>query len=191
MAVFSFANKTYSRSMLNGNAAYDPAAMIAIASFTATGGETSYTFSSIPQTYSSLQIWFSSRDSYSGTLLAMYGVINGDATTNYTYHRLEGTGSSASADGSITESNMWIPWSAGALQTSGITGVGIIDIHDYALTTNYKTARAFTGCDANGSGRVQMLSYLWKSTSAITSLKFSPLGTFSAGTTIHLFGIKG
>jgi hypothetical protein len=80
--------------------------------------------------------------------------------------------------------------------TSGIFGVSIIDIHDYASTTRNKTFRFLTGNDRNGAGILALFSGLWMSTSAITSLTFVPnnIGgaqTFISGTTFSLYGIKG
>ena len=87
-----------SDSFLAGNPTYDPSTMDPIAYVTAAGGETTLTFSSIPQTYASLQIrGIAKNQSTSSTtgiaLLSMQ--LNNDTATNYATHGLNGDGSTA------------------------------------------------------------------------------------------------
>ena len=164
-----------------------------IASYTATGSETSFTFNSVPGTYASVQIRGLFRTSNtSGTNWFTLIQFNSDTGANYSYHGLRGNGSVASAYGSSSETyGLAIDSGDSATSTLG-WGVGIVDIHDYASTTKNKTIRSFTGFDENGDGFVELVSGGWFSTSAITSIKlfFSP-GTFSAGSVFSLYGIKG
>lgn len=196
MAVFSFKNKTYSRSMLNGNEAYDPGAMVAIASVTTTAGQASVSFTSIPSTYAALQIWVMGRSNEASTNATDLKIqFNSDTATNYAYHILQGNGSAASAAGGATQSTMYafraLP---GNSSTSGIFGAAVVDVHDYASTSKYKTLRVFSGSDRNAADttyRVQLSSGLWMSTSAVSSVQLSCDVNFAAGSTFHLFGIKG
>ena len=168
-----------------------------IATVTAAGGETSLTFSSIPQTYQHLQIRGMARDTATAStgLLGQAIQVNGTSTLNYAYHNLRGNGASVFADGST---------GANAITPSAITpfdnaiastfGVIIVDIHDYTSTTRYKTLRTFGGCDVNGTGGSVGLAsgFLTNSTAAITSITFpAPWTSFKAGTTFALYGIKG
>lgn len=78
--------------------------------------------------------------------------------------------------------------------SSNIFGVLIIDIHNYTLTTQNKTIRAFSGFDTNGAGVVSLNSGLWQNTNAVTQLSFSNENNgfdWLAGTTVSLYGIKG
>jgi hypothetical protein len=179
----------------SGGAAASTSSYESIASATGTGS--SITFSSIPSTYKHLQIRFIGRNSFvtSGIDADLYVVVNGDTGTNYAQHTLWGTGAAVSSNAQAPSIDA--PYLRRAItyngETSGLFGVGIIDIHDYASTTKTKVFRSFHGQDRNGSGTVVMQSILWNSTSAITSISLTTGGsdTFVSGSTFALYGIKG
>lgn len=179
---------------LVGNEAYDPAAFVSIATVTAAGGETSLSFTSIPGTYVSLQIRGIVRNG-TGTLndsVSMYFRLNSDTGSNYAWHSLYGTGASAGASSGTTATSMRFPELVGAGVLANTFCAAVIDIHDYASTAKNKTVRMLNGWDANGLGYVIMSSGLWMSTSAVTSVSLiAPTGTFAAGSTFALYGIKG
>ena len=158
-----------------------------------TGSSGTITFSSIPSTYQHLQIRAIMRNSAAASD-ASFGQmrVNGDTTTaNYAWHELYGDGASVSASGA----NDGLPYYGTVVRnnaTSGIVGVTIIDIHDYASTSKYKTIRVFTGNDRNGSGDIVLWSGLWENTNAITSLDFLAGGAnnFTTATSFALYGIK-
>ncbi len=188
----SFTNLTKYDSFLAGNAGYSPSSFESIATYTASGGETSFTFSSIPQTYSSLQVRCMLRRNTTGAANMGFRP-NNDTSTNYTRHSLIGDGASASAAGSAsgtysyTQNLVIVPGT-----TSGAYSGQIWDILDYASTTKYKTFKVFSGYDANGSGEVGLNSNVWLSTSAITSLVVYFAGdAVDANSTFALYGIKG
>jgi hypothetical protein len=168
-----------------------------IATATSNGTETSITLSSIPNTYSSLQVRIIGRNNIAATDASFAQMrVNGDTGNNYAQHELWGDGASVTAGGSASISSMQYATIVRNNATSNIFGVSIIDIHDYASTTRNKTFRILTGNDRNGSGILALFSGLWASTSAITSLTFFPNNaggtqTFISGTTIALYGIKG
>ena len=181
-----------SRSMLVGNLAYDPAATFLIQRQTATGSVTSFTFSSIPSTYKHLQIrCLSRRDTGVSHVIALQ--FNGDTATNYWWHLLEGNGSTATSSSISSATNRVLTfWPNPSVNLAGQFGAGIIDIHDYASTTKNKTVRSFGGGDANGSGKINLTSGVWNSTSAINSIVISFVGdTVVTGTTFALYGMKG
>ena len=157
------------------------------------GGTSTITFSSIPATYTHLQIRWISRNTSSGNN-NLNMVINNDTTTNYTYHALEANGTSAGAygEGKVRAEAIQVGMQATASNSSSIFGAGIIDILDYTNTNKYKTTRCFTGFDANGSGAFRLNSHLWNSTSAINELDFTnSTGSFVQYTQVALYGIKG
>jgi len=165
-----------------------------IATLTASGGETVLSFTSIPSTYVSLQIRGIYRDTQASALARnLLMQFNSDTGSNYVYHRLEGTGTAATASGAITQTQCLISDAGvGDSATANIYGSSIIDIHDYASTTRNKTMRAFAGVDTNGGGQIGLSSSLWISTAAISSIQMKPGNTaFKAGTTFALYGIKG
>lgn len=185
------------RSMLAGNAAYQPTAFESIATSNPSNGTTSITFSNIPQNYQHLQIRSIVRDTSTGGYDAIPINVrpNDDSGSNYAIHSLRGDGSTVTADG-YTAQPQGLPWAAAVRSGSSNTntyGVMILDIHDYASTTKYKTLRMFSGGDVNGTGGVVSLdSALWQSTSAITSLTLrADYTAFASNTQFALYGIKG
>jgi len=140
------------------------------------------TFSSIPNTYTHLQI----RGITSLSNWVQIG-LNGTTGGSYTYHELRGNGSSASASSSINVEGL-MALGAG---TTGYTAF-VTDLLDYANVNKYKTVRTLYGSDQNGSGNVGFTSNLYQSTSAINSITFyqNSYASLPVGTTIALYGIK-
>jgi hypothetical protein len=182
----SFKNLTKYDDFLAGNAAYDPAAFVSIASATGDNTSGTITFSSIPSTYTSLQI---RGNITSNSNDSVYVRLNSDTGSNYAYHRLRGVGSgAATAAGFATQTFAEI---MDTTDSSPATGF-ILDIRNYASNSRYKTLRTFYGRDINSTGRIALYSGLWQSTSAVTSISIiMNSGNFNTGTTISLYGIKG
>lgn len=167
-----------------------------IATVTATGGETSFTFSSIPSTYKSLQIRGIGGTNYANYKASYRLSFNGDTGANYADHLLFGDAATAQATGGT--GGTFINWAAAfpsASLSASFFGASIVDVHDYASTTKNKTARAIYGLDQNSvsanTAQINLASGLWLSTAAITSIGISQNGTsFRAGSTFALYGIK-
>ena len=177
------------KTMLAGNSTILPGSYESIA--TASGsGVSQIVFSSIPQTYSHLQVRAIERSGRAAG--SDYGNIflNGDTTSaNYTSHRLRGDGASASA-ASATSDYSYGDYPAGTT-TANVFGGFIFDLLDYASTNKNKTQRILYGYDANGSGQINLTSKLWLSTAAVTSLTFDNRGTnWDSNTTFALYGIR-
>ena len=149
------------------------------------GGSSTITFSSIPATYTHLQIRAILKQSIGSGAFARF---NSDTGSNYARHRLQGNGSSASAAGDASQDKVLINTSQGFSDFGTI----VMDILDYANTNKYKTERHLFGIDLNGSGQVGLESNLWQSTSAITSIEFiSPNGgNYAQYSHFALYGIK-
>jgi len=144
------------------------------------GGATSVAFSSIPQTYTHLQLRsfiLSSSTASSATM-----TING---TGGVSHWLSGNGTAASAASDLTK--MFFPLVQGST-TSGFGGV--TDILDYTNTTKNKTIKTLGGFDANGSGFVNLTSNLWSNTAAINTFTITAVGTFNQYSQFALYGVK-
>ena len=134
---------------LAGNAAYDPAATFLIERQTLASNATSVTFTNIPSTYKHLQLRVLSRSTR--TAMANLNIqINSNTGTVYTRHELVGDGATVIAGGAVAGgvTNANIARSTGTDSAANIFGVAIIDIHDYASTTNNKTIRSFYVCNA-------------------------------------------
>lgn len=185
-------------SFLAGNDAYDPAATWLIQRITATGGETSITFSSIPQTYKHLQLRIISRTSTADDYSSLYITYNNDGSASYRPHNLTGNGSSAYAgsQASAVGANYISNANMGSGQPANCFAASIIDILDYTNTSKNKTLKAIVGKDANTAStiyRVGLISSAWFSTSAITSIQItaSAGGNFVSGSTFALYGMVG
>jgi hypothetical protein len=161
-----------------------------IASFSPTSGS-SVTFTSIPSTYTSLQIRYAIRTTTAGAILTLRP--NSTSTSIYAYHELNGNGTTAAAFGFATQTSAEGSGSQIGTDTTNLT-VGVIDVHQYASTTQNKTIRVFSGIDNNGTGEVALLSGLYGTTTAISSFQLTVGGTTfltAGGSTISLYGIKG
>ena len=158
-----------------------------ISTTTLTGTAATVTFSSIPSTYQHLQIrgWAAS-----ASTPRIYLRYNGDTASNYTYHFLEGNGSSASASAGANQTENW-------LYINGFVAANnpapfIIDILDYKDTNKFKTIRSLHGNDNNSAGNVALASGLWRSTAAISSIELrTSTSTFAANSIFALYGIRG
>jgi len=162
-----------------------------IATITPTTG-TTITFSSIPNTYTHLQLRVISRDTRSAASNGYVFQINGDSGSNYTYHDIYGNGSSATADGAANQTFGNAGYNASASSTSGIFAPAIYDFVDYANTNKYKTYRWLGAYEANGSGTIVFGSVLWMNTNAINQITITSgaSANFVAGTSFALYGIK-
>ena len=143
-------------------------------------------FTSIPATYKYLQIRFSIIGSATNSDITLQ--FNSDTTSNYTYHELRGTGAAVTAGGNGSTTFVYVASNA---TDATYPCVGIVDIFDYANTNKKTTVRTLSGKDANGSGTLQMLSGVYKSTSTITSMRLDCGTTIATNSQIALYGIKG
>lgn len=154
-----------------------------IATYTVSGSSTtSYTFSSIPSTYTDLVLITNSGQT-SGQL---YFRINGDTGTNYSYTTLEGNGTSAISQRLTSKTLIYPAYSGETANAINLTN--ILHFQNYSNATTYKTIL----WRSNDTGtQTEAGVGLWRSTSAITSILLaSSVGNFLAGSTFTLYGIK-
>jgi hypothetical protein len=183
--------------MLSGGAAatdYESISTVTVGS----GGTSTISFTSIPSTYTHLQV-----RAFGQTNRSTYGLdsvlftVNGDTTnSNYAYHILAGDGATAYSAGPGVDRRAQFAWALGTT-TGSNWGNGVIDILDYANTNKFKTIRSFGGVDTNGTvggigGTVGIGSNLWMNTSAVTSITITPFigSTISQYSSFALYGIK-
>lgn len=156
-----------------------------------TGGVTSVTFSSIPQTHSHLQIRCRAKSTNGGPALTVQ--YNGDSTVNYRSHYLETNGATVISNmgGTNTYGYAGYPTPGGAAST--MFSSTIIDVLDYTDTNKFKTARCLTGYDTNNTvdGYLDAFSHVWLSTSAVNSITLTiQTEAFVVGSTFALYGVK-
>jgi len=163
---------------------YEPIATTTLGTAAAT-----ITFSSITDTYTDLRIVLVSTATYEGVRTTLGYRFNGDSSTNYSFTRIRGDGSSVVSQTAASVSYQSLGY-APANSTSN-KGLNTIDIFSYAGSTR-KTSLATTSEDQNGQGTVQRDVNLWRSTSAITSVVLFDVNgsNFVTGTTATLYGIK-
>jgi hypothetical protein len=164
-----------------------------IATVSVSSAQSTITFSSIPATYKHLQLRGIARQNTGGGTgdQTVTFQLNSDTGSNYTYHRLYGTGSSASADGGASQSNLQGVYAAQAASTASVFAGSIVDILDYTNTNKYKVIRSLAGDDFNGSGTLLFSSGVWLNTAAITTITLTLGGNFTPNSSFALYGIKG
>ena len=155
------------------------------------GGSASITFSSIPATYTHLQLRILQRATGAGSNYTNKLQFNGDTTSaNYREHYLYGDGASVVSG---TTQQWYIAQGAipGAGDASDIFGTAVVDILDYTNTNKNKVVRALSGFDANGSGEIMFDSLLWINTGAINQITMEAYTSdFAQYSQIALYGIK-
>jgi hypothetical protein len=164
-----------------------------IATTTLTTSTASVTFSSIPSTFTHLQVRSIQRATAGA---GNYGdesalIFNGDTGNNYARHNLYGEGTTAGAGGTASNAQISVAVCPRASVTANCFGVGVLEILDYKNTNKYKTARSLTAWDANGSGVVIFESGVWMNTAAITSITLTAYNTaFAQYSSFALYGVK-
>jgi len=156
-----------------------------IATYTLPSATASYTFTSIPSTYTDLVLIMNG-----GLAIADYPAfqVNGDTGANYSYTTLVGTGSVA-ASGRASGS------AYGFFDSAPVTANGewngIAHFQNYSNSTTYKTVIARNNSAISGGGTRATVS-LWRNTAAITSIKIYTTGAsnYVTGSTFTLYGIK-
>jgi hypothetical protein len=149
-------------------------------------------FTSIPATYTHLQVRLTAQNDQGVTNTGMLIQFNSDTGNNYSWHRVFGNGAIVQSTNTTSTSSMRIDRIAAYSSANSIFGVCVCDILEYANTNIYKTIRNIGGSDNNGSGVVALNSGNWRSTSAITSIKFVPAdgGNFNQYSSFALYGVK-
>lgn len=161
-----------------------------IATSTLGANASSVTFSSIPNTYTSLQIRILGFKVTTSDFIKVQ--FNSDTAANYASHGVDADGTAVNAYGLSSQNEMGISRFSGWTVSTTLPFVTILDIHDYASTSKNKTIRVFSGQDRNGAGRVDLDSGLWMNTSAVNAISFTAAsGNLGTGSVFSLYGIKG
>lgn len=168
-----------------------PDTFIKIASVTVgSGGASNITFSSIPSTYTDLFIALSSRNDSASVAVLLQ--LNGDTGNNYSWRRIQGTGSAVSSSSGSSVAYVDGAISSGSTDTASTFGSTQIYIPNYLLSQN-KSISIDSVSENNGTTAYSRLTAgLWSSSSAITSVKVYPdaSGNFVQYSTATLYGIK-
>jgi hypothetical protein len=164
-----------------------------IATTTLSTATASITFSSIPATYTHLQIRGIFRSDYAGLTDNLLMRFNSDTGANYVEHILRGDGASPGVYADPNSNTIFTTLDgAGATANANVFAASVMDILDYANTNKYKVMRHLSGRDNNGDGGVSFSSGMWQNTAALTTILLYPrYGTnFTAYSQFALYGIR-
>ena len=190
-------NTPKKRSVLAGNEAIYAGSYSSISTATVTsGGTASITFSSIPNTYTHLQLRSlvqTNRSSSTGDYLSIQ--FNGDTAANYNGHYLGGNGTNSTTGPEGNSTAMYLE-RASCSTTPNIFSGMIWNILDYGSTTKNKVVRSLAGYDINGDAltyNISLISGLWlNNTTGISSITIAPgaSSSFNQYSSFALYGIK-
>lgn len=161
-----------------------PSTYTPIATYTASGTVSDYTFTSIVGTYTDLVLVVTPTTTAANS--SIFVQFNSDTGSNYSATYIYGSGSTAGS-GRITSAN------AGsiAFSSDNTTPYTIkTSIQNYSNSTTNKTYLSRSSAASSTSGDLTYVG-LWRSTSAITAIKLYPnTGSFTSGSVFTLYGIK-
>ncbi len=164
---------------------------VKIASVTVgSGGAATIEFTSIPTTYTDLQIMVSLRRSTSG--LTDFGIRFNSATSGYAYRHLRGTGSTVFAGGATNGSYYYMEDTMpGSDYTSNTFNNGMVYIYNYNSSSVRKAVLGDVVTENNATASSAALTgSFWDSTSPITSILLkSGVGDIAQYSTATLYGI--
>jgi hypothetical protein len=154
-----------------------------IATTTLGSAASSYTFSSIPGTYTDLVLV---ANGTGASNFGLYAQFNSDTATNYSLTVIGGSGTTATSERQTSIDYARFVWNS--LWNSTTPGVATINIQNYSNTTTFKTMiwRSSTASNAVEAG-----VNTWRSTAAINSIKIttSTGANIAVGSTFTLYGI--
>jgi hypothetical protein len=155
---------------------YEPIATTTLGSAAA-----SITFSTISGAYTDLVLVMNGKNDTQFDNWRL--TLNSDTASNYSYTSLVGNGSTASSSRGSNATPMYI----GGIPSSHF-GTNIAHINNYSNTTTYKTVISRASSATNDAAA---WVNLWRSTSAITTIKIDcGTGNLATGTSATLYGIK-
>jgi hypothetical protein len=149
------------------------------------GGASSMDFTSIPQTYTDLEILVSGRTTGAGNGI---NITFNSNTSGYTNAAMQGNGSGVSSYGTYNRNAGMFGYSGDTANSFGSTK---IYIPNYAGSRN-KTYSADAVSENNATtAYMNIVNGLWSNTSAITSISLAPMdGTLVQYSTAYLYGIS-
>lgn len=149
---------------------------------TTTSGTSSFTFSSIPSTYTDLILVCSLKaTSTNSSLVARF---NGDGTSTYSVTQMYGTSSQALSQRLSNQTEVYLSFSGFPTATFATT---ICHFMNYSNTTTNKTFISRSGYASTYS---DVSVGLWRSTAAISSMTLYAGTSYDTGCTFTLYGVK-
>lgn len=155
------------------------------------GGAASIQFTSIPQTYTDLIVKLSVRTTRPGIDVddEIYLEFNGSGGTAYSVRVVEGNGTTPRSAQTLSSANMGRGIAPSDNATANTFSNCEYYIPNYAGSTN-KSVSFDNTMENNATNSIMNLaSGLWSNTSAITSIRFTAVGTFDQYSTATLYGV--
>ena len=158
-----------------------------IATTTISSATSSIEFTSIPSTYTHLQVRAHMVCSTTNNMYMQLGNGSIDAGSNYSWKQLWGQSTTANSNDGQDQAFIYTGYVANASYPASL----IIDIADYANTNKFKTAKTMCANNNNTAGFAISFSGNWRSSSAVDRLKITTgSGTFNQYSHFALYGIK-
>jgi hypothetical protein len=160
-----------------------PATYEPIATFTTTtSSTTSYTFSSIPSTYTDLVLICDLKATSSNSSIVVR--FNGDSASNYSNTQMYGNASTVISQRFTSQTEGYLSFSGFPTARFATT---IVNFMNYSNTTTNKT---YIGRGGYSNSFVDTSVGLWRNTAAISSMTLFAGNFFDTGCTLTLYGIK-
>ena len=158
-----------------------------IATNTLGSAAASYTFSSIPATYTDLVLIVNAKATSGGVGINIR--LNGISASSYSSTLINGNGASAASARYTSATQFDAMNYNGAIPTTGFTVIS--NFFNYANTTTYKTSLTrYSAGDSEVTASVNLFrGSTGSSTEAINSIAIATGGTFAIGSTFTLYGI--
>ena len=147
-------------------------------------GTTIVDFTSIPSTYTDLVLVMGGAMAAAANMFVRVGNGSLDTGSNYSVTQITGTGSSASS--SRLSSQTEIKITEGLFFNTNEQCNILISLQNYSNATTYKTL--LSRSNSAGIG-VNALVGLWRSTSAINTIRLYGSQNFNSGSVVTLYGI--
>jgi hypothetical protein len=163
-----------------------------IASYTVgAGGAASIDFTSIPSTYTDLQILVSARTSNAAITDDFYLKFNNDTTNSYSFRTLLGTGATAASQNGSNTFGQYIGVLDGANATASTFVNASIYVPNYAGSTLKSTSVDIVSENNATTAYATLVANLWNSTAAINRVTlFAGYANFAQHSTAYLYGVK-
>jgi hypothetical protein len=150
-----------------------------------TSAQSTISFNSIPQDYTDLYVLISSRISEAALANATLISFN-QVTSGFTSRFLEGNGASAYS----ATFDRFLGNSVGSSATANTFSNVSLYIPNYTSNAN-KSYSVDSVTENNGTtAYATLITGLWSNTASISSITFTPLSSYVAGTSISLYGVK-
>jgi hypothetical protein len=155
------------------------------------GGVSSITFSSIPSTYTHLQIRGLCASTYALTNgISLRVQINGVSTSSYAIHNINGNGSAAAAENGTSNPYLNAGYIVGSSAPANTFSAVIMDFLDYTNSNKNPVMRSLGGSETNSVGQVGLFSGILATAGAISSITIFTASNLAQYSSFALYGVK-